>query len=517
MASTIKAAPFTPDSMRAGATGSVNADVRRSQPTDAMGAEVPVIVHASRYSAATKNLGKNLAPVHEETRTVIVFPQGAVVRLSSTLELGELVVLTNKQTGADVICRVTNVKAQPGIQNYVHLEFTQRAPGFWGESGPSERSSISEMPAPVAPPLSTPAVAATREEVQAAPLGQPVRAIQSVPAKASAEQPKIVEDESAGVELPPTWLELSTQIGSKAQSQTAASPILSAGGVKQSAPFTFAEPKAAAQLDLERGVDRESPSNSKKLLLIALAAVVLLSLGALGGTLLVRQSRPQPLPVPSAQTAPAPPANLTSTATAVASAIPNPPKTGSLVTTAEVPKSNSPAEAATSAAASTPEPVKSAAAPVPVRPKGLGKISAPVAKSPIVAGVSEPPPVLPMQAGGALSEGLLNASTRGSGLVPAAPAPALAKGGQLQQPKLISSAAASYPSQARAELIQGEVVIDALIDATGKVTSVQVISGHPLLRQAAMDAVRQWKYEPARLNGQPISISTKVSVAFRLH
>jgi periplasmic protein TonB len=517
MASTIKAAPLTPDSMRerAGATGSLNVDARRSQPTDAMGAEIPVIVHASRYSAATKNLGKNLAPVHEETRTVIVFPQGTVVRLSSTLELGELVVLTNKQTGADVICRVTNVKAQPGIQNYVHLEFTQRAPGFWGESGPSERSSISEMPAPATLAPSTPAAAATREQAQVAPLGQPVRAIQSVPAKPSTEELEIVEDESAGVELPPTWLELGTQTGGRVQSQTAASPTPSGGGVRQTASFLGVEPKGA-QLDLEHVAERTSSSKPKKLLLIALAAVVLLCLGALGGTLLVRQSRPQPLPVPSAQTAPAPPVNLASTATPVANAIPNAAKTGSLVSTAEAPKSNSAAEAAPSASAavvSAPEPVKVASAPA--RPKGLGKISAPVAKSPVVTSASEPPPVLPMQTGGALNESLLNASARGSALVPATPAPV--KGGQLQQPRLISSAAAVYPQQARADLIQGDVVIDLLIDATGKVTNMQVISGHPLLQRAAMDAVRQWKYEPARLNGQPISISTKVSVTFRLH
>ena len=94
--------------------------------TDAVGAEVPVIVHASRTSVAVREIARPQPPVHEMTRTVIVFPQGAVVRLTASLTMGELVVLTNQRSGADVLCRVASVKAQPGIQHYVDLEFTQR-------------------------------------------------------------------------------------------------------------------------------------------------------------------------------------------------------------------------------------------------------------------------------------------------------------------------------------------------------------------------------------------------------
>src|SRR5690349_14264825 len=108
--------------------------------TSASGAEIPVTVHASRYSATSKGSSK-LPPVHEDTRTVIIFPQGAVVRLAAMVTVGELVVLTNNRTGADVICRVTNVKTQPGIQNYVHLEFTQRALDFWEDGSTAGRSN----------------------------------------------------------------------------------------------------------------------------------------------------------------------------------------------------------------------------------------------------------------------------------------------------------------------------------------------------------------------------------------
>src|SRR5438445_5434879 len=129
--------------------GLAKGEAQGSQASSAFGAEIPVTVHASRYSAAWKGAGK-LSPVHEETRTVIIFSQGAVVRLSAMVTPGELVVLTNKRTGADVICRVTSVKAQPGIQNYVHLEFTQRAVDFWEESSPAERGNSIGKPAVVA-------------------------------------------------------------------------------------------------------------------------------------------------------------------------------------------------------------------------------------------------------------------------------------------------------------------------------------------------------------------------------
>jgi len=65
--------------------------------------------------------------------------------------------------------------------------------------------------------------------------------------------------------------------------------------------------------------------------------------------------------------------------------------------------------------------------------------------------------------------------------------------------------------------VQGIVVIDALVDAKGNVTAVKLIAGSAMLQGAAMDAVRNWRYEPARLNGEAIPTHTKVSVTFNLH
>jgi protein TonB len=65
--------------------------------------------------------------------------------------------------------------------------------------------------------------------------------------------------------------------------------------------------------------------------------------------------------------------------------------------------------------------------------------------------------------------------------------------------------------------IEGEVTIAAVIDINGKLTSMTVVSGSPLLRQAALDSLRAWKYEPAYLNDKPVPVQTSVTVKFRLH
>jgi protein TonB len=114
-----------------------------------------------------------------------------------------------------------------------------------------------------------------------------------------------------------------------------------------------------------------------------------------------------------------------------------------------------------------------------------------------------------------VNDSLLSTSARGSGLSAAFPS-APVKGGQLVQPKLISSPAALYPAEARSAHIQGDVAIDAFIDENGKVAATKVISGPPIMQQAAMSAVRSWKYQPARLDGQAISIHIRVDVNFQI-
>ena len=74
----------------------------------------------------------------------------------------------------------------------------------------------------------------------------------------------------------------------------------------------------------------------------------------------------------------------------------------------------------------------------------------------------------------------------------------------------------TYPEEAKQNKIQGDVVFRVLIDERGNVDSVQVVSGHPLLVDAATEAVKTWKYRPWLLNGEPVSVETTVTVRFHL-
>ena len=72
-----------------------------------------------------------------------------------------------------------------------------------------------------------------------------------------------------------------------------------------------------------------------------------------------------------------------------------------------------------------------------------------------------------------------------------------------------------YPQMAKIAHIQGDVVLHILIDSQGHVAKVQQKSGHPILIQAAKDAVNKWDYQPFLLNGQPTDVETSVTVKFR--
>ena len=73
-----------------------------------------------------------------------------------------------------------------------------------------------------------------------------------------------------------------------------------------------------------------------------------------------------------------------------------------------------------------------------------------------------------------------------------------------------------YPELAKQMRVQGVVRLDIVIDKQGHVSDIKVVSGHPLLIPAALDAVKQWEYDPTLLNGQPVEIVTQVSVPFVL-
>jgi protein TonB len=93
---------------------------------------------------------------------------------------------------------------------------------------------------------------------------------------------------------------------------------------------------------------------------------------------------------------------------------------------------------------------------------------------------------------------------------------AIRVGGQVQESKIIKKVQPIYPALARTARASGVVVLVATVDEEGNVTDVQATSGPQLLKQAAIDAVKQWKYSPTILNGEPVSVIATVTVIFNL-
>lgn len=148
----------------------------------------------------------------------------------------------------------------------------------------------------------------------------------------------------------------------------------------------------------------------------------------------------------------------------------------------------------------------------------IGRLKAPKAKTTMARmGLSEAPPAmvgtLSLGEAGAANS-LLVAEAAGPAPPPGSSKPAV--GGQLQLPQMISSVAPVYPPGARMQRVAGVVVLDALVDETGKVVETTIISGPQPLVSAAQQSVRNWRYKPAQLNGKPIPIHTKISVRFSL-
>jgi protein TonB len=86
----------------------------------------------------------------------------------------------------------------------------------------------------------------------------------------------------------------------------------------------------------------------------------------------------------------------------------------------------------------------------------------------------------------------------------------------IQAGLLIRRVEPDYPALARQTHLQGTVQLHAVIGRDGSIDSLEVLSGHPLLVKAALDAVRQWRYRPTLLGGEPVAVETYITVHFVL-
>jgi periplasmic protein TonB len=82
---------------------------------------------------------------------------------------------------------------------------------------------------------------------------------------------------------------------------------------------------------------------------------------------------------------------------------------------------------------------------------------------------------------------------------------------------LVQKVQPQYPAIAKTARIQGTVVLEATISKSGAIEGLKAVSGPPMLYQAAIDAVRQWRYKPYMLNGEPVEVGTTINVVFTLN
>ena len=180
------------------------------------------------------------------------------------------------------------------------------------------------------------------------------------------------------------------------------------------------------------------------------------------------------------------------------------------------------------APAPPPAPMKVVAAAAQPRPlMHVSQLTAPTVVPKAVAMVKDAAPSedLAGLAASGPSNGSLDGIIGGTGTAPVAPPPPaqiattpklVHVGGDVRPPALLQRVSPRYPPIARAGHVEGDVIVDAVIDEQGNVVQAHTISGPALLIGAALQAVSQWKYQPTILNGQPVSVAMHVTVEFRL-
>ena len=581
---------------------------------DAVSLEVPVKVHGSRVTEVVRDVTPHTEPFEEQTSTMIVFPQGAVIRMSTTVSVGQMLVVTNQKTRQDAICRVVKVRTFSNLQGYVEVEFTHKQPGYWNVYFPSDGPTPAnkpvspvavETPTPikklaVAPPLETswapapapeseaqkasesesfspvaksPAVTSpineapkptapfisigSQEEVQPAATtitGNPATSVSPHLEVVTKPAAQVKSSTNSVVELPvappvqaPPLIpsanlqvdKFSGSVAPELTTEATPSAVLPSPATVRS---TFGSLSGGASLNVSHAdsvtvgesvlsspdttsTERKPGSNW---MLIAACIAVLFAAGV-GGMIYFRGQSSNRSVNASNPPAVTPPANA-STANAAqpgaSTAFSSPSTNSSRETTASVRPSvvvngNASAEIHDAPVSDRPSaPAKQSEPRVTNDMMSATLNSHPVSTQHTASEQTDAAPAVDAMAPPPVSEN--NALTGiGSSGMASLPVPELRPdgtvkiGGQVKEPRLLSSTLPVYPALAKQSNTQGDVVIRATIDKAGHVAHMDVVSGPVVLRQAALDALSRWKYEPSKLDGQPVSVQMLVTIKFR--
>lgn len=531
--------------------------------------EVPVGVWGSRPVVSTSSQPGRIDLFAEETCTVIVFPHGAVIRLAAPIAPGQMMMLTNRNSLQVVPCRVVNVRNYPNVRGYAEIAFLQSVNGFWGPytphgtlnstaripsaaqeklpkpgpDAPRPPSTQARILTPSATSLKPPAVASTPTE-DSLSSSFPKEAT-SVFAKAASASPapqatvrnKVESIESRPIQTPSVEkpVQRAAMAATASESRFDATkrnvsepnPLVSlaiTNSSKLAVPSTrehqrgefTSEPSARSwnrglwvsllgQVITRTATDR-SPSPRRRMVIVCVIVTGLFVVGA-AAIFLPHHGTAQ-----SAATTQTNPTLVASTVSSIAN-----------TTQSLQPESNS----------------SSVVPPLPIIAKTdsfpgahgrelahYARISHPTVRTPslerkIPNGTLLAPPLVARLSAAAIGRNVPpdltgvdsnKGATAIQGVLAASPVP----GGRMKEPQLVSRSVPIYPAVAKQAGIEGQVTIDAVIDTSGKLTSMKVVSGALLLQQAALDSLRNWKYEPGYLDDKPVPVRTSITVKFRL-
>lgn len=469
----------------------------------------------------------------EHTHTVLVFEHGAVIRLSAAVADGQLLFLSNKATGKEVVTQVLRKRSFRPTNCYVDLEFTEDCPGFWGFEFPKKGAAASagtgarpaaeddgaeSEPSKPATPPSLHEVERLKHEVGElqSRVNSELKAAQNTSGESAAESGvKAASDISAEVAKKEEEKRLEELFAMEAKQEESRLP-------KRLVAYPQ---KSAKQIARQKGINR--------LLVAALALTVCAGavyyFGAFGGAR--KKIAGNAAPVQLTQPAAVPVAQRASSASAVQSAANEVAKT----------PGGTPPEATKNFAANA----GNSAIPANTDERDRSASSFDSAGAPTGA-ISRKP----------TAAGTLNSGNRATGNLrnPAPPAqtkprtehaavglgrtpPEIAAGGNADvvaapstksetnssstaapedyvTPKLIKSSNTLAPPEAIRNYVAGNVLVDAVVDTTGHVRTVTIVSGPAKLYPNATEAMKQYLYQPAKKNGKPVTAHVQVSLQF---
>ena len=495
----------------------------------------------------------------ENTTTVLVFERGAVIRLAADIAPGQLIFLTHLGTKREVVAQVTKKRnfqaaGDPHSNSYyVELEFTEPAPGFWGVEFPAAPvASAPNTPARAAeelvrfesvghqeasvPPADAEEVAFLKEEVEA--LREQLKALQSTrpaddsnarassapaapasvePAKnlasenlpaaagnaVDAEQALDAPHDSAAAEA--AHNRALDALAEEARSSSAESEGHSSEGSDAELPKPALDfGKAGKARGKPRAVAQtKSDAKSSGGLRAALLAALLLV--AIGGAWFEGWIPGIPAPQKPSSTAAAPaPAPRVPGRPVGAKTFGGPGAKG--VATSSAAAANAPQPGNGANDNSSPS---NAAARADAAEKTSGDASKRGSDAADSAEEHEANPPAP-HASSAKTEVKKSLSRTSNEEVDAAPV----QGAANSAPKLIKTVRAVPPAAAVRSFITGNVEVEAVVDATGRVKSAKAVSGPEILHKAALEAVKEYRYEPARRNGKAVSAPVSITVQF---